>query len=180
MLTNNYYSFLGMCLTSNVTTTYHPFTTTDGDIKYYRYFTNQATSYVESGLGFSGSNYVVNSVKEGGIVFGDGNTAPTLSDYTISGKIIKGLTVSVIKSADIDEPGTTSKSVLYTITNGNDTAVTIREVAYIYGLYGYNGNSSTLNSNYIMLDRTVLDAPITIDPGSVGQITYTINLGYPT
>lgn len=179
MLTNNYYSLLGMCLTSNVTTTYHPFSTTDGNIKNYRYYSNQASSYVETGLGFAYAGTVVKSVNEAGIIFGDGTTAPTASDYAISGKAISGLTISTIKTADISEPGTIAKSVLYTITNGNAKAITISEIAYIYNLYGYNDNSSTLNAVYTMLDRTVLDTPITIDPGGVGQITYTINMSYP-
>lgn len=179
MLTNNYYSLFGMCLTSNDTSTYHPFTTTDGDVKYYRYFSNNASQYVENGLGLSSAGTIASSVNSLGILFCDGTTAPKVSDYTISGKIIKGLTISTIKTADLDEPGTIAKNVLYTITNGNSTPVTISEIAYVYNVYGYAGNSSTLGSIYTLLDRTVLDVPITIEPGSVGQITYTVKLNYP-
>lgn len=179
MLTNNYYSLLGFCLTSNVASAYHPFTTTDGEVKYYRFYSNQASQYVENGLGFGSAGSIASSVNGLGILFCDGTTPPTASDYTISGKVIKGLTISTIKTADLDEPGAVSKNVLYTITNGNSTPVTISEIAYVYNMYGYNGNSSTLNSVYTLLDRTILDVPITIEPGSVGQITYTVKLNYP-
>ena len=108
----------------------------------------------------------------GGILFGTGTTPPTIDDYTISGEIITGLAATVAYDTSYDDTGRTMKAT-YTITNNNDNAVTIGEIAAFSG----SGNSSGYS---ILLDRTVLDSPVTIEPGGVGQVTYTIEFKYPT
>lgn len=58
--------------------------------------------------------------------------------------------------------------------NTSSADVTIREIGY-YACY--DGN--TKNSR-VLLDRTLLDTPVTIPAGSIGQVVYTITFNYPT
>ena len=107
-----------------------------------------------------------------GVSFGTGDTPVSVDDYSLSGSRITTLsgTGAVTKTHDSTNRVTTLSSV-FTLTNTSDEDITIKEV----GLQlNYTGNWT------FMVDRTVLEAPLTIQPGGVGQVTYTITLKYPT
>lgn len=106
----------------------------------------------------------------GGIVFGNGDAAPTIDDFVLSGDVIPISTYSVSITHTVANDKTTISAV-YTITNTGENAMTIKEIALICG-----GSSS---SQYL-IERTVLDTPVTIEPGGVGQVTYTITFTYPS
>ena len=112
-----------------------------------------------------------------GVIFGNGTTPPTLADYCLSGNIISGITATV-GSTDVAaiENGVTLTTV-YTIINNNSTAITIGEI----GLVGkpYTNTTSTDEAYKALLERTVLETPVTIEPGTVGRVTYTITIQYP-
>lgn len=110
----------------------------------------------------------------GGVVFGTGDTPPTLNDYKLAGDIVTGLSWSANKAAEQVEGGA-GITVTFTVTNNNDSEVTIREVGYV----GRHNNAVT-TAYAVLLDRTVLEAPVTIPAGGVGLITYTVKLIYPT
>lgn len=114
------------------------------------------------------------------VIFGSGNAPATVDDYKLSGDVIQNITYSSISEHSFAEDGSSSiASRTYTITNNNDTDITIGEV----GIFGesYYPTSSTKYSHYfIMFERTALDNPITIPAnGGVGQVTYTIQQNYP-
>ena len=109
-----------------------------------------------------------------GIIIGTGDTPVTPDDHKLSGSMITAYAGSVASTCSADENGTTL-TALCTITNSGSSAFTIREV----GLLGKDKNTSSTSST-ILVERTVLDVPLTIEPGSVGQLTYTIKLNYPT
>ena len=103
-----------------------------------------------------------------GVVLGTGDTAPTLYDYKLAGRVVTGFTYSYTVTSGKDENGSWAKAK-YTITNNNTAAVTIKEI----GIMG--GNTVCL------LERTVLEVPITIEGGGgVGQIEYTVRYDVPT
>ena len=106
----------------------------------------------------------------GGIVFGNGDAAPTIDDFALSGDVIPINTYSVSLTHTVANDKTTISAV-YTITNTGENAMTIKEIALKYG------GSST--SQYL-IERTVLNTPVTIEPGGVGQVTYTLTLTYPS
>lgn len=110
----------------------------------------------------------------GGVVLGTGRNAPTLEDYALFGELITGYTYSSSVSNVVDETGQ-SITATYTITNNNDMAFTIGEVGIIASF-----TSSATASNKALLERTVLEEPLTIQPGGVGVLTYTIRMNYPT
>ena len=109
-----------------------------------------------------------------GIIIGTGDTPPTLDDYCLSGDLITSFTSSVVPTYECNDSGATL-TALCTITNSGSKAFTIREV----GVFGKAGSSSSA-SDACLVERTVLDAPLTIDPSGVGQLTYTIKFNYPT
>jgi hypothetical protein len=120
-------------------------------------------------------NSVVNNV-----VFGAGNAVPTIDDYTIN-DFISGLTVTVQRTWIADDNGG-SVTAVYTITNPKSEDVTISEI----GLFSKTSTRATADTNGlnvytpVLCDRTVLDTPVTIPAGGIGQVTYTIRMNYPT
>lgn len=110
-----------------------------------------------------------------GVVFGDGDTPVTLGDYALSGKLITTLTPAITLTPSRVDNGVTLTAV-YNLSNSGTSDVTIKEVGAVSRVY------SNTNSNFAQLlcERTVLDAPVTIPAGGVGQVTYTIRFNYPT
>lgn len=117
-----------------------------------------------------------------GVAFGDGTVPPTADDITFSGNAIEGLSSSNITytSNVVRGEGYVEKTLVYTITNTTEAAISIGEIGY------FNYVSST-QSDYpyksdkrsYMLERTLLETPITIEAGGVGQVTYTLRMNDP-
>lgn len=104
-----------------------------------------------------------------GVYFGNGTTPPTLDDYTFSGEILKNAGATSSVNIEEDDDGATYTAV-YTISNTGDTDFTVSEVGLVWAYSTYR----------ILFERTVLDTPVTIPAGGVGQVTYTIRFNYPT
>ena len=106
-----------------------------------------------------------------GVYFGTDPTAATESDYKLGAAITSGLSItnpsSFARSENVDA-GTVTYSALFTVTNTSKAEIAIHEIGW------YTDHTSGSNSElfYIMLDRTVLDEPITIQPGETKYITY--------
>lgn len=137
----------------------------------YRRFNNDVSNNITDGTNSSGFSY--------GTFFGSGNTPPTIDDYKLSGDTIRNCTSSYTENHTYSEDGSASiLSVTYTITNNNDAEITIGEVALFAECYWQTAYNA-FTHHYYMFERTALEAPITIAPGGVGQITYTIQMNYP-
>lgn len=110
----------------------------------------------------------------GGVILGTGDTPPTLDDYRLSGTVISTFAYNSSFTSETDGDGVTMQTV-FTITNTGTEAFTIKEI----GLIASTGTNAS--EQYKMLyDRTVLDNPVTIPAGGVGQVTYTIRMDFPT
>ena len=110
-----------------------------------------------------------------GVLFGTGDTPASLDDYKLAGDVIQNIAVSIHRTYLYSEAQPSLKA-LYTITNNNEAAITIKEVA-LNMQFNYTSSGS---SNGCVIDRTVLDTPVTIPAGGVGQVEYTITLNLPT
>ena len=112
-----------------------------------------------------------------GVLFGDGNAAVTINDHCLSGNVIPLLSTNVVisKTNEVSDSALIVKA-RYTITNVDSTDITIREVGLMEGYRYYNGGSDAA----ILVERTVLDTPVTIPAGGIGQVEYTITYNYPT
>lgn len=111
-----------------------------------------------------------------GVIFGTGTTAPTLDDYFLSGEMITTL-IATSDVKNVHNDNGVEITALYTITNTGSEAITIGEVGLISNLHAYNSNHYSYKC---LIERTVLDSPVTIPAGGVGQVTYTIRMNYPT
>lgn len=106
-----------------------------------------------------------NGAFNGGTVFGDGTDEVTFDDLTMSGNIITGITATCTATATHDDDGVTIEAS-YTITNNNSNDITISEIGRI---------------TYLMLiERTLLDTPVTIPGGAIGQVKYRTRFDFPT
>lgn len=111
----------------------------------------------------------------GGVILGTGNTPPTIDDCKLSGELVTGYIFSVTVQTNIDNYGSTT-TALYTITNTSSKTITICEI----GLMAILSSSGSSAQAQALLERTVLDVPLTIEAGGVGQLTYSIRFNHPT
>ena len=107
-----------------------------------------------------------------GVVLGSGSTPPTMDDYTLEEMIESGLSGSVTNTA-VDENNNVTKT--YTITNTSDKDIIIAEI----GIHGWAYTQQNKSSIAILIDRTLLEQPITIPAGGVGIVTYTLGMNIP-
>ena len=105
------------------------------------------------------------------VSFGSGTTPATVNDYKLESEITTGISVT---SQDSPTTEHTDKYTLWTATFGVKASVetTISEIGLFSHVYTSSGSFITL------VDRTVLDTPITIPAGQSKQITYTIRFNY--
>lgn len=168
MFTKNFYGGLWPSLVSDGTTSKQNFTDITGTVRN-MYSSSSCRISIDDSL-----RNVRTNVSDEGVVFGNGDTNPTLDDYKLSGDIITTITSSYSKNTVYDEQGTTITTV-YTITNTGEDAIKIGEIGLLSVLYRATNYTATF-----LIERTVLDEPITIPAGGVGQVTYAIRMEYPT
>lgn len=99
-----------------------------------------------------------------GIVVGAGNTPPTINDYKLENQITNGITSSI---------GFSENGRVITITNTSADNITIKEIGFVGSAYKSSSGYSCL------IDRTLLETPLTIPAGGVGIITYNLSLQVP-
>lgn len=121
------------------------------------------------------ANSTANADNYSGIFFGDGTTAPSKSDYNLSGNRVTGYSVDQIVNTYSVEGDTLTSSLKITLTNTSDSAITISEIAW-FVLSRYANKSSC----YVMLDRTLLETPVTIPAGQTGIVVYKRSVSFPT
>lgn len=109
----------------------------------------------------------------GGVIIGIGTAEPTIDDISLSGDMITtfSYTASVTKELNGDE---SIIQAVYTITNTGSEEFTIGEIGLTAGPYG-----NTSWQFKALYERTVLESPVTIPAGGIGQVTYTIRMKYP-
>ena len=169
MILGNYYKAFLPCVSwQNIT-----LTNTSGEKSFTIFPTSKFAYRLASGL-MQGAKPGYTSGKDdlAFVVLGTGNEPPALSDYKLSGDIVTGFGSTVSFSGENAGDETYSQgTAVMTITNNNETDITIGEVGIVY---------QTGSSYSVLFERTVLESPITIPAGGVGQVTYTIRMNYPT
>lgn len=115
-----------------------------------------------------------------GIQFGTGTTPSSPDDYTVENWLDTSTQIAVTNPTDYNvsqEDGAVSISVSFGVMNKTSEAIPVSEICYNATIYP---SSSTANAKNVLLDRTVLEEPIVINPGETKQLTYTIRMNYPT
>lgn len=169
MLTNNFYHIMKSYLSGSsitdgprtIANTASRFSYTDSNAYYaFRGFYNDTKTVITTAA--SNASY--------GMAFGTGTVPPTLEDYWLSGDVITTLQiVACTITSGINNAVQIKNEV--TVKNTSDTETVVINEMGIIGKF-YYGSSSSAN----MVDRTVLDTPLTLAPGEQGVITYTFNL----
>lgn len=107
----------------------------------------------------------------GYIVMGSDNTPETGESYKLKKVITSGLNIALTRSVVDNDDGSHSSIVVATCTNTSSDPITIGEI----GLSDYVQYASS-SSHTVYFDRTPLPTPLTIQPGEVGRIVYTITM----
>ena len=175
MILKNYYKILRCALTGTTCDivrtdgTEQSFTPASTKFYAYTFGIGQNSSDSPSDI----TNY--KNLASTGVKFGDGNSHATMDDYCLSGNLLTNLDITANTTRTVEDGGVTVQHV-YTITNKNTEDITIREVGMVAGIpYG-----TSISKHMALIERTVLDSPVTIPAGGVGQVTYTIRFNYPT
>ena len=118
---------------------------------------------------FYGSDTIsTNNIPTGGcVVFGDGDTPATIDDYNLAGNMITTFTCVTAVSAVYTNNKIQIQGA-YTITNTGASAFTIKEVCGRRSVMGVLANTP------MIWFRTVLENPVTIQPGNSGIVTITM------
>lgn len=103
-----------------------------------------------------------------GIFFGNGEKQASEDDYKLDGAILNEKLECMITLSAENDGDVRNLVGTYTLRNISDSGITIKEV----GLVGYTSDYNT--SGYFLIDRTLLDEPLTLAAGETGEITYTI------
>lgn len=115
----------------------------------------------------------INSTKtlgNGYLMLGTGTTAPTADDYRLESPITKNLSCD---SVSVSRTSIT-KTYTATFTNSGSSDITVTEVGFIVYIRYFNSNTSE-NSDHFLMDRTVLETPITIPAGESRTVTYELS-----
>ena len=178
MFTNNWYKTLASAITKNSAKNFVNINGVETGL--YSRNSIYNISFGDS-TGASESAYIGRLVQTyneyGGVRLGTGDTPATVNDYKLSGTLITGYSftaeVKTQNSAESDKITAT-----YTITNTSSSEITIKEVGIVAKMA--NTTSTAQIQHMGLLERTVLDTPVTIPAGGVGQVVYTITFNYPT
>ena len=105
----------------------------------------------------------------GEIVVGSDNSAETGDSYNLKKKITSGINLGLARSVVDNDDGSHSSIVITNCTNTSSEPITIGEI-------GLRISVQFLGYANIVFDRTPLGTPLTIQPGEVGRIVYTITM----
>lgn len=115
-----------------------------------------------------------------GIHVGTGNTAATENDYALESPITSGMsgvvTVNKFIDASTNNPCVTYNMVL---TNTTSSDVVVKEVGFYQQVaLGASAGATSTTNRTILVDRTVLDTPVTVPANGNAAIYYTLKTSY--
>lgn len=103
------------------------------------------------------------------IVVGSDNTAETGVSYCLKKIIASGINIALTRNVQDNSDGSCSSIVIANCTNTSASPITIGEI-------GMRKRVTFGGSTDFTFDRTPLGTPLTIQPGEVGRIVYTITM----
>lgn len=119
-----------------------------------------------------------NTTKEAqaGVFFGSGSTPASPDDYTLESPIISGLTITNTNQLYLyneDENGSVELTGTFLLQNTSDAEINISEMGIITA-FGSGISSGTIQFLPVLMERTVLPEPVSIQPGCAKVITYKV------
>jgi len=144
----------------------------DGDVAY-------ASAYGAFGswpYSMSSITFFSTSNNSSGIKIGSGSAIPTEDDYNLDELITDGVTGSITLNRSTDENGNTITTALVTVTNNGNAEITLTEIGYFVLLKCSSTIESTASNNQaVMIDRTLLSAPIILSTNDTATIEYKLS-----
>lgn len=118
---------------------------------------------------------ITGSVNAAGVRVGAGATQPTEDDYNLESQIttIAGTTLTNI-TFNCDNNDNPVVNIPVKVQNNGDGPITVREIGYAVSIRCGTSVGSSGSAHIILLDRTLLDTPVTIQAGETKVITYTL------
>lgn len=120
------------------------------------------------------------STDQPGVIIGNGTAAESEDSYWLARQRTSGFSGSVLPTHEMLD-GTHTLCLYVTITNTENSSITISEIGYalITPLMRRPSDSQTIGSPYavernVLIDRTVLASPITIAAGSSVRLKYAL------
>ncbi len=111
-----------------------------------------------------------------GVYFGSGTTPATRADYKLESPITSGLSISNTSIVtESDGNGQYSYLADYRIKNNSVADISISEL----GLFLPVGSSNTAYYP-VLMERSVLETPVVIEPGKSKKITYKVTIHHPS
>lgn len=168
MLTNNFYQVLRANMSQKSVGS--GIIDTSGNARNASY-SSQGMSYLFNAFSSPSNKGLTSQSLAGGIAFGTGDTPPTLNDYWLSGDLITTVGIVAVTITTAIANGVYTFVNAITVNNTGSDSIVINEMAIIPYVY-YSGSSQVP----AVVERQVLDTPLTLAPGEQGVITYTFNL----
>lgn len=166
MVTRNFLNILAMALQAGSDLGGVPGRAVNGEFRYF----NGALSFLNSP-----TKAGTKDATAAGISVGTGNTAPTEDDWQLEEHLGTGINITLTETVyGNDAPGVPYVQYKVTVTNTGSAPITVKEIGYkqTVGSARYPGSSVDGGTRVFLLDRTVLDTPVTIAAGDAGIITY--------
>lgn len=139
------------------------------------YYITPSTFTNTSSFPYSAAQILTISSTQPGFCVGSGTTAATEDDYDLASQITSGLSASIVANPYLDDNNDPCVDFDLTITNTGSTPVTIAEIGYKQNITCAAAQGGTSSSNRVcLLDRTVLDEPVTIPASDYAVIRYTL------
>lgn len=104
------------------------------------------------------------------IILGSDNSPETGDSYCLKKQIFSGLNVAITRNMVDNDDGSHSSIAVLNCTNISSESITIGEIG-LKTIIVYTNITTTA-----VIDRTPLGTPLTIQPGEVGRIVYTITM----
>ena len=137
--------------------------------------TRYISCYLTNNFPYGMSSYVTFDAGLSGIQVGTGSTAATEDDYKLESQITSGMSASsTTPTWSVDNSGNPYLEYLFTLTNTTSSDIMVREIGYVqqFRLANTQGGSAVNTVRYLLLDRTVLDTPVTVPAGDSAAIKY--------
>lgn len=116
-----------------------------------------------------------------GISVGTGSTAPTEDDYNLAEPLTAGISLTVTSvSTGCEAPGNPYHEYHVTVVNNGSEAITVREICDKQKVKAaQKPGSASASDTVVMLDRSLLDPALTVQPGDAGIIHYRLVTATP-
>lgn len=171
MITRNFKNMLETCMArSSGAYGALPIKGTTGNIGY----TNPGANQTPFPYNVGSTNLSLSKTSTG-IHVGSGNTSATEDDYELDNQITSGLSGTTLVTKSV-ENGKLYLVLDVTLTNTSSGDITIKEIGYVqsHQYVTTQGGSGLANNFPFLMERTVLDSPVTIPAGDFATIRYKI------